>query len=88
VSAVVSDSLLEQLLPELREMGYGVIQLPPAELPADVAADWLEHVTEHVQEFVRTGYEVVLADDGAHADALGALALPPYARQTPSPSSG
>ena len=82
--AVVADSLLDELLPELRERGYGVIQLPPAELPAGVAAEWLEHVAEHVQEFVRTGYEVVLADDGTYADALGPLGLPRYAGSTPS----
>ena len=84
--AVVADSLLERLLPELRERGYGVIQLPPAGLPADVAGEWLEQVAEHVQEFVRTGYEVVLADDGAHGAALASLALAQYAIQPPSTS--
>jgi hypothetical protein len=77
--AVVADSLLERLLPELQEQGFGVIQLPPVGLPADVAAEWLEQVSEHVEEFVRTGYEVMLADDGAYD-------LSQYAIQPPSTS--
>jgi hypothetical protein len=76
--AVVAESRLTQLLPELREEGYGVVQLPPADLPGHVAAEWLEQVLEHVQEFLRTGYEVVLADDGSHTAALAELALPRY----------
>jgi hypothetical protein len=78
--------LLEQLLPELQQQGFGLIQLPPAGLPADVAGERLEHVAEHVQEFVRTGYDLVLADDGAYGEALVALRLPQYAIQPPSTS--
>jgi hypothetical protein len=81
--AVVADSLLTRLLPQLQSEGYGVIQLPPAGLPADVATEWLEQVGEHVAEFLRTGYDVVLADDGAFE--LG-LDLPQYAIQPPSTS--
>jgi hypothetical protein len=84
--AVVADSLLEQLLPELQREGYGIIQLPPAGLPGEVATEWLEQVAEHVREFLRTEYEVVLADDGSHAAALAELALPQYAIQPPSTS--
>jgi hypothetical protein len=76
--AVVAESRLTKLLPELQEGGYGVVQLPPADLPEGVASEWLEQVVEHVQEFLRTGYEVVLADDGSHAAARAALALPHY----------
>jgi hypothetical protein len=68
--AVVADSLLERLLPELRDAGYGIIQLPPAGLPNDVAQEWLEQIAEHVTEFARTGYEVVLASDGVHDERL------------------
>jgi hypothetical protein len=87
--AVVADSRLEALLPELQEGGYGTIQLPPAGLPPEVASAWLDQVAEHVAEFLRHDYEVVLADDGDGSTAeLGAkLAglgvaepLPPYAR--------
>jgi hypothetical protein len=70
--AVVADSRLEGLLPELEERGYGTIQLPPAGLPDEVASDWLDQVAEHVAEFVRNDYEVVLADDGTNAGALRA----------------
>jgi hypothetical protein len=69
---VVADSLLERVLPELRERGYGTIQLPPAGLPDEVASDWLDQVAEHVAEFVRNDYKVVLADDGTNAAALRA----------------
>jgi hypothetical protein len=81
--AVVAEALLPQLRAELNEGGYGVIQLPPSGLPDAVAAEWLEQVAEHVEEFRRTGYEVVLADDGAYAHGLD---LPQYAIQPPSTS--
>jgi hypothetical protein len=81
--AVVADSLLTGLLPQLRSEGYGVIQLPPAGLPQDVASEWLEQVVEHVAEFLRTGYSVVVADDGAYELELD---LPQYAIQPPSTS--
>ena len=91
--AVVADSLLEPLMPELQLRGFGAIQLPPAELEPDVAAAWLEQVAEHVAEFIRNDYEVVLADDGAYdvelATALAALKipqLPQYDIQPPSTS--
>jgi len=63
-----------------------VIQLPPAGLDAATVAAWHEQVIEHVAEFLRTGYEVVLADDGTSAAALAALALAQYAIQPPSTS--
>jgi hypothetical protein len=81
--AVVSDALLPELRVQLNEGGYGVIQLPPPGLPDGVAAEWLEQVAEHVAEFQRTGYDVVLADDGAVAHGLE---LPQYAIQPPSTS--
>jgi hypothetical protein len=74
------------LLDELRERGYGIIQLPPAGLdPATVAA-WHEQVAEHVAEFRRTGYEVSLADDGSNEAALAALGaaeIPRVSREMP-----
>ena len=63
--AVVADSRLEALLPELAAKGYGTIQLPPAGLEDVVAAAWLEQVAEHVAEFLRSDYEVVIAGDGS-----------------------
>jgi hypothetical protein len=89
--AVVADSLLEQLLPELGADGFGMIQLPPAGLAPPVASEWLEQVAEHVAEFVRNGYEVVLAGDGTHEqelreklDELGVSPLARYASRTAS----
>jgi len=91
--AVVADSRLEALLPELRAAGFGTIQLPPAGLEPDVASAWLEQVAEHVAEFLRHDYDVVLADDGtSEAELLSELAdlgAPPlrqYAIQPPSTS--
>jgi hypothetical protein len=91
--AVVADSLLEPLLDELGADGYGVIQLPPADLEPDTVAAWLEQTAEHVAEFRRNDYEVVLVDDGVHQQelerALAALGVPPlpqYAIQPPSTS--
>jgi hypothetical protein len=84
--AVVADSLLEPLLDELGAQGYGVIQLPPAGLDPETTLAWIEQVAEHVAEFRRTGYEVVLADDGLYAEELEALGLPQYAIQPPSTS--
>jgi hypothetical protein len=91
--AVVADSLLERLMPELQSGGFGAIQLPPAELEPEVVAAWLEQVAEHVAEFIRNDYEVVLANDGTYGveldTALAALnvpQLPQYAIQPPSTS--
>ena len=69
--AVVADSRLDALLPELRAGGYGTIQLPPAGLEPELVSAWLEQVAEHVAEFLRHDYEVVLAGDGSNEDELG-----------------
>jgi hypothetical protein len=91
--AVVADSLLDPLLGALGDEGYGIIQLPPAELERETVAAWLEQVAEHVAEFRRNDYDVVLVDDGVFAveleQALAALGVPPlpqYAIQPPSTS--
>jgi hypothetical protein len=85
--------LLDSLLDELGRAGFGVIQLPPAGLDDETTRAWLEQTAEHVAEFRRTGYEVVLADDGVHTaelgqelETLGVPALPQYAIQPPSTS--
>jgi hypothetical protein len=91
--AVVADSLLEPLLDELRREGFGIVQLPPANLEPETAAAWLEQTAEHVAEFRRNEYEIVLVDDGAYSGelehALAELGVPPlaqYAIQPPSTS--
>jgi len=92
--AVVADSRLGALLPELTAREYGTIQLPPAGLDQETRGEWLEQVAEHVAEFLRCGYEVVLAGDGRDEDELQAklmelgveAPLPQYAIQPPSTS--
>jgi hypothetical protein len=74
--AVVADALLDSMLDELGAAGYGIIQLPPATLDAATREAWIEQAAEHVAEFLRTGYEVVLVDDGSDAAALAAALAP------------
>ena len=82
--ALVADSRLEALLPELRTAGFGTIQLPPGGLPPTVVSEWLEQVAEHVAEFRHHGYEVMLAGDGTNEQELGQklgdLGVAPLAR--------
>src|SRR5437899_11161106 len=88
--AVVADSRLEALLPELQAGGFGTIQLPPRELPVAVVSEWLEQVAEHVAEFRRNDYQVVLAGDGTNEvelrEKLGGLGVPPLPSYSPSNS--
>jgi len=70
--AVVADSLFEERLDELRDGGWGAIQLPPAEADAETAQAWLELTAEQVAEYRRTGYEVTLIDDGNWREPLAA----------------
>jgi hypothetical protein len=61
----------------LEAEAWGVMQLPAAWYPDDVAAPLLEHVAEQVEEFARHGYAVVLVGDRAGlAAALAALGVP------------
>ena len=66
----MADSLLEARFDELRDGGWGIVQLPPGELDADDARDWLELAAEQIAEYERTGYELVLLDDGTWAAEL------------------
>jgi len=73
--AVVADSLLAERLAGLRAEGWGVIQLPPADLDPATAREWLALSAEQVAEYRRTGYALKLVDDGAwSAELTAALA--------------
>jgi hypothetical protein len=76
--ALVADELVNpaadgvDALAVLHDEDWGVIQLPPAWYPADVAAPLLEQIAEHVEEFARHGYQLVLI--GQRAGLEDALA--------------
>jgi hypothetical protein len=70
--AVVADSLLGSSMAGLREGNWGVIQLPPADVDADAASEWLALAAEEIAEFQRTGYELKLVDDGTWREPLAA----------------
>ncbi len=75
--ALVADASLAALLPALEASGWGVIQLPPADVGAMTARLWLEQVAEQVAELRRNGYATILVGDGVWEGeleaALGAL---------------
>lgn len=44
----------------LAALGWGVVQLPSPDYPAELTGPLLEQVAEHAQEFVDHGYAVVV----------------------------
>jgi len=69
----------------LAEAGWGAMQLPADDYPADIAALVLAEVTEQAGEFSRHGYDFVLIGerDGL-TDALAAAGLAVPDQITPS----
>ena len=53
------------------QSGWGVMQLPPDDYPAEVTGALLAEVAEQVEEFSRHGYAFVVV--GAHPGLAGAL---------------
>ena len=47
----------------LGEAGWGVVQLPPDDYPAELAGAALREVAEQAEEFWRRGYDVVTVGD-------------------------
>lgn len=70
--AVVPEARLVELLPELRAAGYGLMQLPPAGLAPETAAEAVAQLAEQVAEYRRNEYEVVLAGTGVWCHELDA----------------
>ena len=63
-------------LPVLAEAGWGAMQLPADDYPADVSARVLAEVAEQAEEFSRHGYDFVLIGDrDGLADALAAAGV-------------
>lgn len=61
------------------EAGWGVMQLPPADYPADIATRLLAEVADQAEEFSRHGYDLVLVgelDGLGEALATAGLAVP------------
>jgi hypothetical protein len=62
----------------LAAAGWGVIALPAAWYPDDVAAPLLEQVAEEVDEFTRHGYDVIrIGDRAGLTAALAVLGIAP-----------
>jgi hypothetical protein len=60
----------------LAEAGWGAMQLPADDYPAEIAARVLAEVTEQAEEFGRHGYDFVLVGDrDGLAEALAAAGL-------------
>lgn len=56
--------------------GWGVMQLPPADYPAEIAARLLAEVAEQAEEFNRHGYDLVLVGESTGlGEALAAVGL-------------
>jgi hypothetical protein len=69
----------------LAAAGWGVMQLPAGDYPAEVAGQLLAGIAEQVEEFSRHGYAFVLIGgrEGL-ADALAAVGLGVPARAEPA----
>lgn len=52
----------------LEQEGWGVIQLPAAEYPDEVAGPLLEQAAEQAEEFARHGYTLALVGDRVGLD--------------------
>lgn len=79
--AVVSDTVVNGpggLLELIASHDFGVVQLPPATLPAQAVDGWIESVIDHVEEFRRHGYTIVAVLDAGDpaAAAVAELSLP------------
>ncbi len=60
----------------LAQAGWGVMQLPAPDYPAEITTRVLAEVAEHAEEFSRHGYGFVLVGDGGGlAGALAAVGL-------------
>jgi hypothetical protein len=71
------------------QAGWGVMQLPAPDYPAEIAARMLAEVAQQLEEFSRHGYDIVLVGerDGLAA-ALKAVGLAVPDRLTPASTAG
>jgi hypothetical protein len=69
------------------QTGWGVMQLPPDDYPAEVTGPLLAEVAEQVEEFSRHGYAFVLVGDcSGLADALARAGVAVPDQITPATS--
>jgi hypothetical protein len=71
------------------QAGWGVMQLPAPDYPADLITRMLAEIAEHVDEFQRHGYDLVLVGEcGGLAEALAAVGMDPLDSFNPSSAAG
>jgi hypothetical protein len=69
------------------QAGWGVMQLPPGDYPAEVTGPLLAEVAEQVAEFSRHGYAFVLVGDcPGLAESLATVGVPVPDQITPATS--
>jgi hypothetical protein len=49
-----------RLYETVRDLGYGVIKMPPPDIPASAAAQWVLITADQIQEYTNRGFRVVL----------------------------
>jgi hypothetical protein len=86
---LVNGSTGVDVLGVLERNGWGLIQLPAAEYPEDVAAPLLEQVAEQTGEFAKHRYQlVVLGSRAGLAEALAAYGIGELPRFDPPDEAG
>ena len=68
----MSESELAGVFDLLAAEGWAAVRLPPPELDAETASAQLEDLAEYAGEVRERGDAIVLLDDGAYPDLLGA----------------
>jgi hypothetical protein len=72
----------------LAEAGWGVMQLPSEDYPAEVAERILAEIAEQIAEFTKHGYEtVIVGDSGKLAEALARAGVPVPDQVVPTSSA-
>lgn len=49
-----------RLYETVRDLGYGVVKMPPPDIPGSAAAQWVSSTADQIQEYTNRGFRVVL----------------------------